>query len=540
MSTFSQTLAQTPARRLPARSRQQVLHAKQQWESMLDALPQLICLIDASGHVLRANRTLETWGLGKVTMIRGTPVHDMLHPGCRDSRCSLRANWMRAWRQGQDSEGWECDYQDESSGRPLHLRLCGSELAHDSDAGESDARALLVVEDVTRQVQAAHSLENDKVRLESLVQERTRLLALANARLREEIEGHLHDLQSLSETEKKYTCLLETTLTGFYVIEDDRIVYCNRRFAEIFGYPQEAIYQLDMQRLFPPVMVADTSAADGHPVQTGEVHTARGVRRNGKVVWLQRSLTRLDCLSKAMTLGNIVDITAQKNAEIALEGMLCDKKRLSEKILTAQESERKQIAGELHDSIGQSISAIKFSLENILHDHGGSLQDPVSQSLTRTVGKLRDTVEEVRKISMNLRPSMLDDLGLLATLSWFSREFRTLFPDLDVEMNIDVGEDCIPAALKVVIFRILQEALNNISKHADAARVVVRLGCEDDKLLFSIADNGRGFVPQDMQGKWGFGLGSMRERASLSGGKLEIKSTPGSGTLIRAVWQCGQ
>ncbi|HYQ70443.1 MAG TPA: PAS domain S-box protein, partial [Gammaproteobacteria bacterium] len=505
-----------------------------------DALPQLVCQVDNRGHVLRANRTLETWGLGKVTAVRGTPVHDLLHPGCRDGRCNLKENWEQAWRQLQESGGVEFDYRDESPGRSLHLHLCRSDRSHCRGAREAGRRALLIVEDVTRREQAAQILQNDNAQLESLVQERTRQLALTSTRLRDEIEEHLCDRQSLVEAKKKYTCLLETTLTGFYVIEDDRIVYCNRRFAEIFGYPQEAVRHLDMQRLFPPAMAADMPAAGEHPDQTGEVHIARGIHRNGNNIWLQRSLTRLDCLSKAMTLGNIIDVTAQRNAEIELECMLCDKKRLSEKILTAQESERKQIAGELHDSIGQSISAIKFSLENLLHDHGGSLQKSVRQSLAGTVGRLRDTVEEVRKISMNLRPSMLDDLGLLATLSWFNREFRSMFPDLDIEAHIEVEEDEIPAALKVVIFRILQEALNNISKHADAGRVVVKLGRADEKLSFSIADNGRGFAPEDMQGKWGFGLGSMRERANLSGGKLEILSTPGSGTLIRADWLCGQ
>jgi len=240
-----------------------------------------------------------------------------------------------------------------------------------------------------------------------------------------------------------------------------------------------------------------------------------------------------------MTLGNIVDVTEQRNAEIALDCLQCDKKVLSEKLLIAQESERKQISAELHDSIGQSMSAIKFGVENALHDHGMVMPKPVRTCLVTTIGKLCQTIDEIRRISMNLRPSMLDDLGLLATISWFCREFRVLFPKLDIDVHIGVEESGIPTPLKVVIFRILQESMNNVGKHARATRVTLRLARRDDRIVFEVADNGRGFATNGISTGQGFGLGSMRERVSLSGGRLTIDSDRGTGTVICADWPSG-
>jgi PAS domain S-box-containing protein len=545
MTVLSLTGEQEQAELVRRRNLRRVIQAKQEWESTLDGLPQLICLLDEQGNVMRANRILETWNLGQVRSVRGTRVHDMLHPGCRDWQCKLKAKWEAMWQQFTTSEFVECDIYDQILARDLCCSLRRGSKSHYQAGAEKRGYAYLVVEDVSQQKRAERILENYHEELEQRLQERTLELTKTNARLKSEIQDHIRDGEALRESEKRYTCLMDTTLTGFYVLKGSQIVFCNRRFGDIFGYTPEEISRLPIQQLFPPnalgvgAMAAPAEPIDATGLSPGE-QIVRGVTKDGNTRWLLRNLTRVDCHDEAMILGNIIDLTKQKVIEDALRCSQCDLQILSEKLITTQEAERKQIAAELHDSIGQSISAVKFGVENALRECGEELPASSRKYLTGAVDKLRATIEEVRKISMDLRPSMLDDLGLIATIGWFCREFRTLFPEVVVDVCTDVEESELPGSLKLTVFRILQEALNNIGKHAKASRVSIALARKGDSLTLEIEDDGLGFAVEAASSGRGFGLGSMRERAKLSRGTLDIESSPGAGTIVRATWPCGQ
>jgi signal transduction histidine kinase len=150
----------------------------------------------------------------------------------------------------------------------------------------------------------------------------------------------------------------------------------------------------------------------------------------------------------------------------------------------------------------------------------------------------------VRRVSTELRPSILDDLGILPTLSWFFREFEAACDDIAVEKAFNVAEHEVPVPLQITLYRILQEATNNIVKHAGADRVRVRLDRVGEMLHLLIEDNGCGFDPDgircvDGQGR-GLGLLSMKERAMFSGGTYHLASAPGCGTRIEVSWPCGQ
>jgi len=243
-------------------------------------------------------------------------------------------------------------------------------------------------------------------------------------------------------------------------------------------------------------------------------------------------------LNRPMIMGNIIDITVQKDTEDALRLSQRDLKVLSGKLLEAQEVERKRIASELHDSIGQSISAIKFGMENAMREYESNLPGTGTLYLRGIIDKLRDTINEVRNISMNLRPSILDDLGLKATIKWFVREFVSLFPSIAVDLQIDMVESDLSDLQKIVIFRIIQESLNNIGKHAEANHVSVELLNTGDRLILSVKDDGKGFLPETFCAGQGFGLSSMRDRVKLTDGEFSIESAPGTGTLIRVSWPC--
>lgn len=214
--------------------------------------------------------------------------------------------------------------------------------------------------------------------------------------------------------------------------------------------------------------------------------------------------------------------------------------RVSARLLEIQESERRRIATDLHDVLGQSLTMIKISLDESLLLLAGNEPEVAAESLRRLIPKVKEALGEVRRVAMDLRPSILDDLGILATLSWFFREFGTVCRDMEVEKDFGIEEENVPVPLKITIFRIIQEATSNIVKHAHASRIRVSLKKAGDALHLSIEDDGVGFdaaetanyCPLDK----GLGLLSMKERAKLSGGRYELVSALGQGTRISVSW----
>ena len=210
---------------------------------------------------------------------------------------------------------------------------------------------------------------------------------------------------------------------------------------------------------------------------------------------------------------------------------------LTSQLLLAEEQERKRIARELHDGLGQSLNAIAVNVRTTLERVGDKVKTGF-ESLEAIMPIIHQSIEEVHRIGMNLRPSLLDDLGLLPTLGWFVREYQKIYPSIRIEKQTEIEETQVPDPLKAVIYRILQEALNNIAKHSKANLVSISLRKKDDRIELVIEDNGIGFDMESV--KNGFGLGSMRERAEFSVGSFDIESVKGKGTVIRASWRIEQ
>jgi PAS domain S-box-containing protein len=227
------------------------------------------------------------------------------------------------------------------------------------------------------------------------------------------------------------------------------------------------------------------------------------------------------------------DVTERKRMEEELRESESRLRLLSSELLTVQEAERKRIAREIHDSIGQTLAAIKFGLESKLSQMGAGAPPP-GVSIENIISLAQNGIEESRRIQMDLRPSILDDLGILATIGWFTREFQKVYSHVSVEKEIQIEENSIPAALKTSLFRIIQEAMNNVAKHSKADLVRLILRKTADKIELSIKDNGAGFDLESI--RQGLGLTSMRERTELSSGTFEIESAVGKGTTIRARW----
>ena len=214
---------------------------------------------------------------------------------------------------------------------------------------------------------------------------------------------------------------------------------------------------------------------------------------------------------------------------------------LSTQLIQAGEKERQRISRELHDEVGQGLTAIKFSVENAqdLIEKGNS-SDSLA-SLNRVVHLIQNTMSEARNISVSLRPASIDQLGIIATISWFCREYQKTYTGIEIDQAINLQEERVPQPLKIIIYRVVQESLTNIAKHSNARNVSISLGTRNGRLNLSVEDDGNGFdiaridVHPTMQN--GFGLISMRERVELSGGEFEVYSDVGEGTRISARWK---
>jgi len=207
----------------------------------------------------------------------------------------------------------------------------------------------------------------------------------------------------------------------------------------------------------------------------------------------------------------------------------CQLKDLSTRLVQAQESERRALSRELHDEIGQSLSAVLVELRNLSLELGMPLTEPSSRHLAAMKNLVENSVRVVRNMALLLRPSMLDDLGLIPALRWQAREVskRT---SMDVSVATELGPDELPDAYKTCIYRVVQEALHNCVKHAHATRVRILVQEQDRRLLLSIEDDGIGFDPRRHRG---MGFLGMHERVTRLGGNFLVDSLPGRGTCLR-------
>lgn len=213
---------------------------------------------------------------------------------------------------------------------------------------------------------------------------------------------------------------------------------------------------------------------------------------------------------------------------------------LNKKIIAAQETERRRIAADLHDGVVQNLAAIKYGIEARVA--GLQAASPVAgiEGFESVIEQISETMEELRDLSRRLSPSVLDEFGICVALEWLCREHSEDIPHLSVSCSTSLDESVISDVVKVAIYRVVQEAFNNIGKYASASHVELRIDLSGDTLTMTIEDDGVGFdveettaVPQDCGG---FGLRSMRERIEATGGSFSIDSKPQGGTRIAAVW----
>ena len=235
------------------------------------------------------------------------------------------------------------------------------------------------------------------------------------------------------------------------------------------------------------------------------------------------------------------EIAKRRESETSLLRSQRDLAELSNQLVDAQELERKRIAQDLHDSVGQSLTAIKYSLENaqVLMERERTVE--AAKLLETGARRVREVLVDVRNISMNLRPAVLDDLGAASAVRYLCREWNEIYAGVALTTNISVDDTQIPDTLGTDVFRSVQELLNNVARHAHAAQVRVDLAVTGDHLSVVVADDGDGFDSARSPGLHGGqresrGLRGLRERTERLGGFYRIDSAPGKGTAVRLEW----
>ena len=206
-------------------------------------------------------------------------------------------------------------------------------------------------------------------------------------------------------------------------------------------------------------------------------------------------------------------------------------REMTERLIAAQEEERHHISRELHDDLGQSLTTHMISIRN-LQDHLAIPSEELHESLQALHDQSHEIFVKIRRLAQDLRPPVLDALGLKVSMQTYCTEF-TRRTHLPVTFDVDESIPPLPDVYNIALYRILQEALNNIIKHAKASHVWVDLSQEDDLITLTVQDNGQGFDPTSGQSN-GIGLASMRERVMIAGGKFTLSSTNKNGTILSA------
>jgi PAS domain S-box-containing protein len=230
--------------------------------------------------------------------------------------------------------------------------------------------------------------------------------------------------------------------------------------------------------------------------------------------------------------GVVMDVTGRKRAEEALQRSRDQLRALAARIQRVQEEERTRLAREIHDELGQILTGIKIGLKSLL-DRPPQHQEERTRRFQALIELIDGAFDSVRTISAELRPGMLDDLGLVAAVEWAAREFASR-TQMKLALELPPKDLTVSPEIATAFFRILQEALTNIARHAEATELDVHLADEQLGLRLKVHDNGKGFQEAQPVTVGSLGILGMRERALLLGGQLTIRSSPSEGTTVTA------
>jgi two-component system sensor histidine kinase UhpB len=339
--------------------------------------------------------------------------------------------------------------------------------------------------------------------------------------------------EELREAEERYQVIFEQAADSIVLIDGDTgaLVEFNERAHQHLGYTREEFEKLkipDFEVIEPAEDVAEhikkiiKEGADTFETK----HRTKG----GETRDIQVTSRAISIHEKSYIQSMWRDITERKRAEEQLRRSEEQLRNLADHLQSVREEERTTIAREIHDDLGQTLTALKMDISWL----GKKLPKDQETLLekTKAMTKLMDmTIKTVKRISAELRPGLLDDLGLAAAIEWQTEEFQNR-TGIKCKLTIDPEDITLDEKRSTAIFRIFQETLTNIARHAKATRVTASLKEEDDKLELRVRDNGKGITKKQISDPKSFGLIGMRERVHPWGGEVKIEGVPGEGTTV--------
>lgn len=327
--------------------------------------------------------------------------------------------------------------------------------------------------------------------------------------------------------------IVEQALAGIYVVQDERFVYANDTFAAMFGYPRDEFLGRRMVDCVTPDSAPEVLANYWRRIR-GEVasirYQTRGVHRDGRIVHLELHASRVEYRGRPAVVGVALDVTDRVLRQQELETVREQLRQLARRLNSSGEVERARLARDVHDVLGGMLTSVKFDLVRIVRRCATAGQEEtIRQIASDLVTLVQETIDAARAISEEMRPRTLD-LGLEPALRQMLERLRERC-GLEVAMTADGSTSRLAAADALQIYRIAQEALTNVARHAGASRVVVDWRCRADSFTLAIDDDGRGIEAAERR-PGSIGLFSMAERAREIGARFVIESRAGGGTRV--------
>jgi PAS domain S-box-containing protein len=318
----------------------------------------------------------------------------------------------------------------------------------------------------------------------------------------------------------------------FWMNPQARIVYVNEAACRSLGRSREELLSLSIPDIDPlfPKEVWESFWAEVK-VRGSMTFETQYQTKQGRVFPVEITANYLEFAGKEYSFAFARDITERKQAEEERQRSLEQLRALAGRLQIVREEERKRLAREIHDQLGQALTAIKIDLSSLLHDLPAGENQP-SKRAASILQLVDESIRTVRRIATELRPGMLDDLGLVATIEWAGEDFQAR-TGTTCRLDLPPDDIAIDPERATAIFRIFQETLTNVARHAEASEVSVRLAKEDSDVTLEVHDDGKGIPEDKLANGESLGILGMRERAMLLGGEITISGPPGNGTTVK-------
>lgn len=354
----------------------------------------------------------------------------------------------------------------------------------------------------------------------------------------QDISSTVANQASLKEQEARLSIIVQHSMDAIITIDtQERILIFNAAAELMFGYPAQEALTMTLSHLIPQAhrhghhAHVKTFAQSGVTARKmGAQLVLKGLRANGEEFPLDASISRAHSNGQLYMTVILRDLTQQVEAQSELDRAHAELRELSIASQTAREEEKSRIARELHDELGQNLTALKMDL-SWLQAHISKDLASHAERILAMQGVLDSTVVATRRIAADLRPMMLDDLGLKAALEWLVQDFSRRV-SLPCELVVDDAVIELETGVQSALYRAVQECLTNISRHAQATQVKIQVHMRSASVRLQVHDNGIGMNDEVRTKRGSFGLIGMRERIYILGGTVNIESQPGNGTLI--------